>query len=112
MIDASEIVLSFKKHIVLGEEVSGSKMWESLIETIDKRFPDFKKSIDKVYGDIPIKYLKFLYLLKAGLNKSEASTLLGVTRSTTNYWCKGMNKNANGLSVEYFIKDTFSMVVS
>lgn len=69
---------------------------------IDQHYPDFKNQVDQTYGDINIEYLKFLYLQKAGLTKSATANILGVNRSTINYWCKKLNKKGD-ITLDDFI---------
>lgn len=101
----SEIVRIFKEESDKGKGFIDNEKWNILFTTIDSRFPDFKDRISEIYGEIDAKYLKFLYLLKAGFNKSAAANLLGDSRSTANYWCNKLRQLGNGLSVDDFFRN-------
>lgn len=99
-VDLTNIIQLFKeksqKKIIDGE------LWENFFLCIDQHYPDFKNQVDQTYGDINIEYLKFLYLQKAGLTKSATANILGVNRSTINYWCKKLNKKGD-ITLDDFI---------
>lgn len=102
-ISLSEIVQTFKLKANKSAKVTDNKLWKTLFNTVESNFPGFKNSLLKTYGEIDIKYLKFIYLIKVGFNKSTAATLLGTKRSTVNYWCNKLQEQGGGLSVEDFI---------
>lgn len=102
-ISLSEIVHTFKLKANKSAKVTDNKLWKTLFNTVESNFPGFKNSLLKTYGEIDIKYLKFIYLRKVGFNKSTAATLLGTKRSTVNYWCNKLQEQGGGLSVEDFI---------
>lgn len=102
-VSLDEVVRTFADEVRSGGMVKDKVLWEKLFLTIDLHFPHFKESVATTYGRPELKYLQFLYLLKAGFNKATAAALLGGKRSTANNWCIKLKRMGNGVSVDEFL---------
>lgn len=99
-VDFSEIVGTFRQKAKAGEKMTDAGAWDSLFATINHQYPDFKEKISGTYGELNLRQTRLLYLLRAGLNKSTAATLLGIHRSSLQYWCRVLDELAGGVKVE------------
>lgn len=98
-VEMSEIVQRLKQMNDIGEPIKDEETWNELFATIDNQYPGFREELHQCYGKLDLKYLQFLYLLKAGFNKSSAAQLMNKKRNNASYWCKYLDQQGNGRSV-------------
>ena len=79
-VDISNIVAIFRNFA--HEEIEpDEEVWEELLTSVQNYYPNFQERITTLYPNATTKDIKTLYLLKAGLKKTDIANILGMVRS-------------------------------
>lgn len=79
-VDISNIVAIFR-NFAHEELEPDEEVWEELLTSVQNYYPNFQERITTLYPNATTKDIKTLYLLKAGLKKTDIANILGMVRS-------------------------------
>lgn len=79
-VDISNIVAIFR-NFAHEELEPDEEVWEELLASVQNYYPNFQERITTLYPNATTKDIKTLYLLKAGLKKTDIANILGMVRS-------------------------------